>query len=412
MSVGLLPIGNDAPFVDANGNPLSGGLLYTYTAGSTTAENTYTTSAGNVANANPIVLNANGYPASGGNVVEIWGTVGVSYKFELQTSAAVVVWTRDNIPVINDTSSSQNEWVAGPAPTYVSATSFTLVGDQTSTFQVGRRLKTTNTGGTIYSTIVTSAFSAVTTITVVNDSSSLDSGLSAVSYSVLASINKSVPPFNEVVKLTGEAGTNTVTATATKSATGYATGQMYVLTPAVTNTGATTLNVNSLGAKNVFAFGAACVGGELVAGVPTLIEYDGTQFNIVGVTQIIKAAKLTNSLSGNVSLSNTGNYFDGPTVAQGTVGTWFASGSVTIQDTAGAAVVQAKLWDGTTVISSGVAAIAAANGRVVIALSGYLTSPAANIKISCKDTTSTSGLIIFNASGESKDATLSVFRIG
>jgi hypothetical protein len=57
---------------------------------------------------------------------------------------------------------------------------FTLVGDQTTTFTVGRRLKTTNSGGTVYSTITASVFAAVTTVTVVNDSSSLDAGLSAV----------------------------------------------------------------------------------------------------------------------------------------------------------------------------------------------------------------------------------------
>jgi hypothetical protein len=179
--------------VDASGNPLNLGNLYTYTAGSSTPETTYTTSLGNVANANPIVLNSNGYPASGGSVVSIWLTEGVAYKFELQNAAGTVIWTRDNIEGINDSSSSQDQWVAGPAPTYVSATSFTLVGDQTAIFHIGRRLKTTNTGGTIYSTIVNSAFGASTTVTVVNDSGSLDSGLSAVSYGVVSAANTSEP---------------------------------------------------------------------------------------------------------------------------------------------------------------------------------------------------------------------------
>lgn len=196
MAVNLSPIGNDAPFVDASGNPLSGGLLYTYTAGSDTLTNTYTTSAGNVANANPVVLNSNGYPASAGNVVEIWLTASTSYKFVLKTSAGVTVWTRDNISGINDTSVSADQWLTGPTPTYVSATSFTLVGDQTSTFQVGRRVKTTNTGGTIYSTITSSTFGASTTIVVSNDSGSLDSGLSAVSYGIISSTNTSLPEFS------------------------------------------------------------------------------------------------------------------------------------------------------------------------------------------------------------------------
>jgi len=193
MSVNLSPIGDDAPFIDASGNPLNAGLLYTYTAGSTTPQNTYTTSAGSVANANPIVLDSNGYPSNGSSVVSIWLTGGVSYKFVLKTSAGVTVWTRDNISGINDTTVSVSEWVSGPAPTYVSATSFTLVGDQTSTFNIGRRVKTTNSGGTIYSTISNCVYGALTTVTVVNDSGTLDAGLSAVSYGLLSASNFSVP---------------------------------------------------------------------------------------------------------------------------------------------------------------------------------------------------------------------------
>lgn len=189
----LSPIGNDAPFVDSNGDPLSGGLLYAYSAGSSTPLNTYTTSAGTVANANPIVLDSAGYPASGGSVVEIWLTSGSTYKFVLKTSAGVTLWTRDNISGINDTSVTIDQWVSGPTPTYVSATQFTLVGDQTSTFHVGRRLKTTNSGGTVYSRISVSAFGALTTITVVNDSGTLDSGLSAVNYGLISADNTSTP---------------------------------------------------------------------------------------------------------------------------------------------------------------------------------------------------------------------------
>jgi len=68
-----------------------------------------------------------------------------------------------------------------------------LAGNQTATFSVGRRVKTTNTGGTIYSTITSSVFGAVTTVTVVNDSGVLDAGISAVEYALLSSVNPSVP---------------------------------------------------------------------------------------------------------------------------------------------------------------------------------------------------------------------------
>lgn len=120
---------------------------------------------------------------------------------------------------------------------------------------------------------------------------------------------------------------------------------------------------------------------------------------------------VTNTLGSDVALNNTSNYFDGPSCAQGTSGTWLAFGVVTVNDTAGAAIIDAKLHDGTTIIASGSAVIAASNGRVVIHLSGTLATPAGNIKISVKDESSASGNIKFNASGNSKDATLTVIRI-
>lgn len=84
------------------------------------------------------------------------------------------------------------------------------------------------------------------------------------------------------VLLGSVAGTNTITAALTPALTAYAAGNKFILTPANTNTGATTVNVDSVGAKSIFWNGAACVGGELRQNIPALIEYDGTQFHIVG----------------------------------------------------------------------------------------------------------------------------------
>jgi len=80
-------------FFDNNGAPLAGGLIYTYEAGTTTPQITYTTSAGTVAHPNPIVLNSAGRVPGG----EIWLLMGSNYKFVLQTSAAVTIATYDNI---------------------------------------------------------------------------------------------------------------------------------------------------------------------------------------------------------------------------------------------------------------------------------------------------------------------------
>lgn len=93
MSVYLSPIGGaGAQFFDNSGVPLTGGKIYTYAAGTTTPQATYTTSAGNVAHTNPIVLDAAGRVPSG----EIWLTF-LSYKFVITTSTDVLIATYDNI---------------------------------------------------------------------------------------------------------------------------------------------------------------------------------------------------------------------------------------------------------------------------------------------------------------------------
>lgn len=217
-------------------------------------------------------------------------------------------------------------------------------------------------------------------------------------------------------RLTSVSGTNTVVGTGPVSMTGYATGQRFTFIPAATNTGATTLNItpsgsSALGAKNIYWNGSACVGGEIKINVPCEVFYDGTQFNIMNGGPPLMS-QITNSISGDVALNNTANYFDGPSVAQGTVGTWFASGSVTVDDTGGAANIYAKLWDGTTVIASGAVQLAASSQRRTISLSGFITSPAANIRISCRDANGTTGVILYNQSGESKDSTITAIRIG
>lgn len=121
--------------------------------------------------------------------------------------------------------------------------------------------------------------------------------------------------------------------------------------------------------------------------------------------------QLSNVLSGNVALNNTGTYFDGPSVAQGSSGTWFATGHVTLKDSTSAGDFYIKLWDGTTVIASGEAHVSGVAETVVVTLSGYLASPAGNIKISVIDVTSTNGLIIANNTGNAKDSALFAFRI-
>jgi len=85
--------GVGSQFFDNNGNPLSGGKIYTYEAGTTTPLATYTSSSGNTAHTNPIILDAAGRVPAGG---EIWNALQL-YKFVLKTSADVTIATYDNV---------------------------------------------------------------------------------------------------------------------------------------------------------------------------------------------------------------------------------------------------------------------------------------------------------------------------
>lgn len=207
MAVFLAPtFGDGYQAFDTVGAPLNGGFIYTYQAGTTTPQPTYTTATGNVANANPIVCGTDGRPQIAGAIVEIWLTAGVSYKFVLTDSLNNTIATYDNLSGINDIAAASggiSEWVAtGLTPTFISTTSFSLVGNQTANFPVGIRTKTTNTGGTIYSNVYSTSYAAgpnTTTIVVSNDSGVIDSGISAVSYSILRSDSESLPPFNTLL---------------------------------------------------------------------------------------------------------------------------------------------------------------------------------------------------------------------
>lgn len=166
------------------------------------------------------------------------------------------------------------------------------------------------------------------------------------------------------------------------------------------------------GTNNVTAFDIQNVGvpsGNTKPGTATLnsIVFPSTFASAVDRGTTV----LTNSLSGNVALNNTGQYFTGPIVSQGTSGTWLATGSLTVSDTGAAALINVRLSDGTTTFASGTVRIDGANQVKSISLSGVITNPVGDIRISANDATNTTGQILFNQSGNSLDATLTVVRI-
>ena len=192
MSINLSAFaGAGAQFSDANGAPLTGGLIYTYLAGTSTPATTYTSRDGTTNNTNPSVLDA-----AGRTPAEVWLDGGVLYKFILKTSAFVQIGSYDDIPAINDTTSISN------------------------------------------------------LITV--------------------------------------AGTNALTGLATPTLGGYAAGAQYSFIAQNTNTAAVTIDIDTLGVKSITKFGTtALAAGDIIAGALTLIEYDGTRFQLINVTNNI-----------------------------------------------------------------------------------------------------------------------------
>jgi hypothetical protein len=94
-TVNLSPYsGVGAQLFDNNGDPLTGGKIFTYQAGTTTPLTTYTTNTGITAHANPIILDAAGRVPSSG---EIWTISGRSYKFVVKDSNDVTIATYDNV---------------------------------------------------------------------------------------------------------------------------------------------------------------------------------------------------------------------------------------------------------------------------------------------------------------------------
>jgi microcystin-dependent protein len=200
MAVNCSPFGPAPQFSTSTGGLASGWQLFFYVGGSVgTKQNTYTDSTGNVANPNPSLLSIEGRPTTAqGALTQLWFTAGQTYKVVIAPPTdtdppASGILLGDFLAGINDISNAASEWQAGPAPTFISGTQFTLVGDQTVNFTVGRRCRFTVTAGTIYGTITASVYTTLTTVTVALDSGALDSGLSAVSYALLASTNPSLP---------------------------------------------------------------------------------------------------------------------------------------------------------------------------------------------------------------------------
>lgn len=165
-------------YLDTSGDPLDGGLLYFWVAGTSTEKDTYPTEAdalaGTNANANPVVLDAEGR-------AKIVLAPGGVYKVELRNSAGTTIW--GPIDNVTDIGGINSEWVDQRTATFVSASSFTLTGDQTTNWHPGRKVKFTD-ASTLYGIIKTSVYTSLTTLTVEMINGPLTSSLASASVAI------------------------------------------------------------------------------------------------------------------------------------------------------------------------------------------------------------------------------------
>src|SRR2546426_953355 len=126
---------------------------------------------------------------------------------------------------------------------------------------------------------------------------------------------------------TGAANAYAITVSAPQTVS-QAAGLLVQFIAANANTGASTFQINALAVKNIKNInGSALTAGQIPASGIANVIFDGTQYLLLNPA-IPTLTPITNSLGADVALNNTANYFDGPSVAQGTSGTWFASGTV------------------------------------------------------------------------------------
>ena len=118
-------------FFDANGQPLVGGKVYTYAAGTTTPVVTYVDAAGVSTNTNPIILDSRG-------MANIWLLTTVNYKYAVFDADDVPIFTTDNIGVTLTAASFATPPVIGSdTPNSAFFTTISLTAATASKLNVG-----------------------------------------------------------------------------------------------------------------------------------------------------------------------------------------------------------------------------------------------------------------------------------
>ena len=171
-------------------------------------------------------------------------------------------------------------------------------------------------------------------------------------------------------------GTNTVTLAAASVLSAYAQGDRFMFKAGGTNTGAVTLNVDSVGAKAVQKNQAALEAGDITQNDIVHVVYDGTQFQMVSPPKVpvgfgtgdspqftgielghASDTTLTRTSSGDVDIEGNIIYRAGgtdvPVADGGTGASTLTDGGVLLGSGTGAITAMSVLADGEMIVGDG-----------------------------------------------------------
>lgn len=289
-------------FTDNSGNPLAGGLVYTYLPGTTTPKSTYVDDAGVTPEANPVVLDANGKKQIYANG---------SYKFVVKTAAGSTLYTFDNVAwpdyssvpnaILVDGTATVTQNIPMNSKKFTGLANGSANTDSATIANVNTLSKqnciAVDGTSTVAANIPMSTFKFT----------GLGSGSARTDSASLANLQDNLTNFASSTG--GSADAQTITLS--PAITAYVAGLPIWFIASATNTTTMTLNVNGVGAKNLLLSqtGAACKPGNVTSGRLYCAVYDGTQFQLLNPTHVWTSYTPTITQSVGLTISGMNSQY-------------------------------------------------------------------------------------------------------
>lgn len=186
-----------------------------------------------------------------------------------------------------------------------------------------------------------------------------------------------------------------VTLNGTQTLTNKTLTSPTLTTPAL---GVATATSVAIGGATIGSNGLA-VTGTVLLNTPLSVASGGT--NTATGYAALASGSATNFMGGDLALNNTANFFDGPT--SGSIGAsgqvWLVMGSAFLTDTAGAAIGEIGIFNGTSYLTNTSVQIPAANSVVnAVTMIVVTLSAATTFTLRARDQTATTGVLKTSAS--------------